>query len=135
MSDISRGPVSSMPGSLSSPPAGAMCDDHPEVPAYKRVQGETDSFGCEYHDLCDACVIRIAAALREEKAGVCSWCNSQAQDLRPHRDLDEGMAGPIYQVCRACRDKEAEALIEELMLQDPPDGTLFDDPPFNNDDD
>ena len=27
MADISKGPVSSMPGSLSTPPAGAMCDD------------------------------------------------------------------------------------------------------------
>jgi len=32
-----------------------MCDDHQDRPATHRIQGETDSFGCEYIDWCDEC--------------------------------------------------------------------------------
>ena len=46
MADVT-GPISSLPGSGHSVPDGAMCDEHPDRPAVARVQGETDSFGCE----------------------------------------------------------------------------------------
>lgn len=44
-----------------------MCDDHPDVPAVARVQGETDSFGCEMHDLCQACLDELRAEIRTQR--------------------------------------------------------------------
>lgn len=40
----SHGPVSSMPGAASPVLAGETCDEHPDRPAVRRRQGETDSF-------------------------------------------------------------------------------------------
>ena len=45
------GPISTLPGARHALPAGTMCDEHPDRPAVARVQGETDSFGCELNDL------------------------------------------------------------------------------------
>lgn len=55
MADISSGRVMTRTGSHHKVPAGATCDDHPDRPAVHRVQGETDSFGCEYIDWCQEC--------------------------------------------------------------------------------
>jgi hypothetical protein len=52
MADVT-GPISTLPGSSHHDvPDGMMCDDHPDRPAVTRLQGETDSFGSEMHDLC-----------------------------------------------------------------------------------
>lgn len=103
MSDISRGPVSSLPGGAHSLPPGSKCDHHHSRPAVARIQGETDSFGCEYLDLCDQCLkgIREYAITPEARSGMCEWCRKPATDLRYARDYDEGMAGPVYGVCGA----------------------------------
>jgi hypothetical protein len=55
MADCSSSRVFSRSGSLHRVPSGMTCDDHPERLAVKRVQGETDSFGCEYIDWCQEC--------------------------------------------------------------------------------
>lgn len=95
------GPVRTLPGHRSAPPDGTECDDHPGVLAATRIQGETDSFGAEYLDLCTACVARLS---REQAApGYCDWCKAQVLDLRPRRDPDEGSCGRVYQVCQPCR--------------------------------
>jgi hypothetical protein len=70
MSDVS-GPVSTLPGSLHDVPTGAMCDDHPDRPALRRVQGETDSFGAEFLDLCNECITALKAGEAESRRGVC----------------------------------------------------------------
>lgn len=117
MADVT-GPISSLPGSLSTPPNEQTCDEHPERPAYRRVQGETDSFGCEMIDMCQECYEEhrrvMAEHATEARTGTCDWCRSQATDLRDHRDIDEGMSGPVYRVCGACIKRENEALREEL---------------------
>ncbi len=54
MSDVSSGPVSTMPGHRQGSPSGVACDhDGCLRDATVRVQGETDSFGAEYLDFCD----------------------------------------------------------------------------------
>ena len=105
------GPVASLPGSLHAAPQGQMCDDHPDRPAVRRVQGETDSMGCEMADVCQKCLDRVRAY--EPEPGRCDWCPN-VEVLRPVRDYDEGMAGPVYHVCKACRDKLNAAAAEEL---------------------
>jgi len=96
------GPISSLPGASFEPPAGTVCDHHPDQPAVRRVQGETDSMGSEMHDLCQACITR----LRTEKAepAHCDFCK-KVDILRPYRDYEEGMCGPVYQICCGCRTR------------------------------
>lgn len=133
MGDISSGSVSSMPGSCHSLPDGAMCDQHPDRPAIRRVQGETDSFGCEYHDECEECKSETRKWAAEARKGICEYCKQEATDLSPIRDYDEGMAGPIYNVCGVCRKRVQEAAEEELRDNAP---TAWDyDPPDSGMDD
>lgn len=98
------------PGALYAVPEGTMCDDHPARPATHRLQGETDSFGSEMHDLCDEC----AKDFKVYKPDECDWCKQKADDCRATRDYEEGLYGPVYYVCKACRDKRAEREREEL---------------------
>ena len=97
------GPVSTLPGYLTESPQGAMCDDHQDRPAVRRVQGETDSLGAEFMDLCGECLTKITEHSTYE--GECEWCKNESADLRPQRDSDEGMCGPVYRVCGNCRTK------------------------------
>lgn len=115
MGDISRGPVSSLSGTLHSMPEDSMCDEHPKRKAVARVQGETDSFGCEYEDVCRQCLkeIRAYRDSAEAKTGMCDWCKREATDLSDRRDVDEGLAGRVYRVCGACVKRDNERLEEE----------------------
>lgn len=127
----SEGPVSTMPGSISSVLAGEMCDTHRDVPAVLRVQGETDSFGCEYILMCGECHVNFRNYQNSEEArtGTCDWCKSHATDLANRRDYDEGMSGPMYRVCGECRRKDLERAQAEL------DEYGDDDPYFDDDSD
>ena len=117
MADVS-GPVSTLPGACSSTPEGTMCDDHPERPAVGRIQGETDSFGAEYLDLCAECMTEFAKHRNDARVGVCDWCKQEATTLRHHRDYEEGMYGRVYDVCQACRRKEMDELNAEMQDND-----------------
>lgn len=112
MADVS-GPCSTLPGSRSTPPAGMECDNHPGVPATRRIQGETDSFGAEFLDVCDQCFAAITKEMQAERTGVCDWCKKEANDLRPRRDFEEGSCGPVYDVCGACVLRELKSLAAE----------------------
>jgi hypothetical protein len=118
MSHVS-GPVSSLPGARRAPPDGTTCDDHPDRPATNRVQGETDSMGAEYHDLCEQCAAKMLAEIRNGGAGACDWCKQHANDLKAHRDFEESSCGPVYRVCGACRREEAESLWDEVDDSEP----------------
>ncbi len=109
------GPVSSLPGSLHVCPQGQMCDSHPDRPAVRRMQGETDSMGCEMADMCQQCLDEARAY--QPEPGKCDWCPT-VEVLRPIRDYDEGMCGPVYHVCSKCRAKLNEAATEELADRD-----------------
>lgn len=113
MTDVT-GPISTLPGSIHACPADAMCDDHPDRPAVTRIQGETDSFGSEMFDACQECADEHRKHKDDERNGTCDWCKSEATDLRPKRDYDEGMAGRVYNVCGACVRKESERASQEL---------------------
>lgn len=115
MSDVT-GPISTLPGARHTPPKGTMCDDHPDRPAVVRLQGETDSFGCEMHDLCRECA--DAERNVEPHIGKCNWCKAPEQRLRPRRDMDEGMSGPVYYVCSGCAKRDEDRLREELDQYD-----------------
>ncbi|MDB6104096.1 MAG: Uncharacterized protein JWO52_4095 [Gammaproteobacteria bacterium] len=114
MADVT-GPISTLPGAAHAVPEGTMCDEHPDRPAVARIQGETDSMGCEMIDACAECVadIRNEGLGQTVRTGECDWCKKTATDLRPARDYDEGMTGPVYQVCGACIARRNERLEEE----------------------
>lgn len=112
MADVT-GPISSLPGSGHSVPNGTMCDEHPDRPAVARVQGETDSFGCEMIDCCEECRAEMLAAIRADREGTCDWCRRSATDLRDRRDYEEGMCGRVYRVCGACVAAADKRLEEE----------------------
>lgn len=114
MADISKGPVSTLPGYRDIAPEGAMCDVHSDRPAAARIQGETDSFGCEFWDMCQQCVEAEREARKADCIGCCDWCKQEATDLRPRRDFEEGMSGRVYRVCGNCVRKENKRLEEEL---------------------
>lgn len=125
MADVT-GPISTLPGSRRDAPVGAMCDEHPDRPATARIQGETDSFGSEMHDLCDECARELVRACREPREGVCEWCKRPATDLRDRRDWEEGMSGRLYEVCGACVREENERLAAEMDEDDWDDGRDYD---------
>ena len=114
MADVT-GPISTLPGATWDPPDGAWCDDHPDRPAVRRVQGETDSFGSEMYDLCQECIDKMRGEVAEERAKPhrCDWCKKEKVGVRPKRDYDEGMSGPVYQVCGDCALEYNRRLEEE----------------------
>ena len=125
MADVS-GPVSTLPGSRRPATEGMMCDQHPDRPAVRRVQGETDSFGAEYLDLCQECLDEVAKHDAESRTGRCDWCGQHATDLRPRRDFEEGMSGRVYDVCGACVKREYESLKADRSEYDYYDGDYDD---------
>lgn len=108
MSGTSNGPISTLPYTLRAAPAETQCDEVGcSTLATHRMQGETDSFGCEFIDLCEDHYLQHAKAMRDLKSpGQCDWCKQEADDRRPRRDYDEGMSGRVYQVCRPCIKKD-----------------------------
>lgn len=133
------GPISTLPGTSREPPEGQMCDNHPDQPAFARIQGETDSFGCEMEDLCQQCLDERRAYRcseagqaeeREWRTGECEWCKNHVTDLRDARDYEEGMNGRVYRVCGACVKRvndEAEAELRAYDDWDDHDPSDWDD--------
>ena len=128
---ISLRPVSTLPGFQSAPENGTTCDDHPDRPAVKRVQGETDSMGCEYLHFCQECFDRYKAGKEAAGGGsfegACS-CGKQNVPLFPVRYWDEGSYGPVYYKCADCRSSIRAAEAEEFA-----DSTSDPDVDFGND--
>lgn len=115
MAYVSRGPVSTLPGAFHATEEGMMCDTHADRPAVKRVQGETDSFGAEFSDLCQECLDEFKAQQKSSYEGWrCDWCKHANHGIRPKRDWEEGAAGPVYYVCKDCSDSYDKRLQEEL---------------------
>lgn len=114
------GPISSLPGAAHELPEGTMCDEHPNRLAVARIQGETDSFGCELNDYCQECLDELRAYNRSAEActGECDWCKQDATDLRNRRDFEEGFYGRVYRVCGVCSKKYDDAMDEESRYDD-----------------
>lgn len=118
MADVT-GPINTLPGDLHRVPEGTECDYHPGRPATFRIQGETDSFGCEMEDLCDECAATRRKEAREtDTSGRCDWCKKDAEKRVSRRSSDEGLYGPVYRVCIPCRDRSEERLRQELADHD-----------------
>lgn len=115
MSEVT-GPISTLPGARHELPAGTKCDIHSDRDAVARVQGETDSFGCEMNDCCQECLdeIRTYEQSDEARTGRCDWCKQDATDLRDHRDYEEGLYGPVYRVCGPCRKRVDDEVQRDL---------------------
>ena len=105
MADLT-GPISTLPGSTQFAPEGLECDNHPDRKAVRRIQGETDSFGAEFYDFCQECLDEHRQHQKESRKGRCDWCAKNAFDLRPHRDIEEGSYGRVYEVCGDCIKSE-----------------------------
>lgn len=115
----SQGPVSTMPGSTYKAQPDIPCEEEGcTLSSDIRVQGETDSIGCEYHHYCSthytAFKLAVEAHAQEARTGMCDWCGKHATDLRNRRDYDEGSSGRIYRVCSPCCTKDNERAAEEL---------------------
>lgn len=106
-----------LPGSIHKAFIEDKCQNHPDRQAVVNVQGETDSMGCELHPFCQVCYDEYLAAKAVEPPmiGVCDFCHEGNQPLRPTRDYDEGMSGPVYYVCQPCRRKQEQDAIQELQ--------------------
>ena len=122
MADVT-GPISTLSGASHAVPDGQMCDQHPDRPAVARIQGETDSFGCEMHDMCQECLDaerewRNSPEAAEWRKGTCEWCKNPADDLRDRRDSEEGTCGRVYRVCGACVKKDNEYWAQEAAAYD-----------------
>jgi hypothetical protein len=122
MADVT-GPISTLSGAVHDVPDGMKCDNHPRRKAVARVQGETDSMGCEMHDLCQQCLDKDRAwknspEAAEWRKGKCEWCKGDADDLRDRRDYEEGMTGRVYRVCGACVKNDNEYWAAEAAAYD-----------------
>jgi hypothetical protein len=91
------------------PGAEGQCEQECGRPATCQVQGETDSMGAEWWRMCDECA---AEASDPTIDGPCDWCKQGASELRPIRDWEEGLSGPVYWVCPPCTKKEREGFAE-----------------------
>lgn len=119
MAHVISGGVASLPGESWQIPEGTMCDDHPDRPAVRRVQGETDSMGCELNDMCQECLDKYKDEVKNaDTSGTCEWCKTHAGKLRPRRDYEEGLYGRVYQVCEPCIDKQSARLAQEAAQED-----------------
>lgn len=106
-----------LPYSTSNVTADTMCDEHPRVPAVVQMQGETDSFGCEYSYMCQTCLDEARKHQAADRIGICDWCRKPATNLKHHRDWEEGSHGPVYRVCGNCRVKEIDAIRREAEYE------------------
>lgn len=111
----------SLPGSFHSLASGEseeLCETCNEQASIK-MQGETDSFGCEWIYLCKEHeeVERTAVKEAREVAMVtlddCDWCKQRKLDVRDFRDFEEGSNGPVYSVCKDCRVASIESAYED----------------------
>jgi hypothetical protein len=93
------------------------------------MQGETDSFGSEMHDLCAECTEKA----REEPhyIGTCDWCSASEVVLNPRRDYEEGMAGRVYYVCQPCITRSNARIAAEF---DDDDNGYDDGPDYDYED-
>lgn len=109
------GPSKYLPGQFIKAREGAVCDEHPDRPATYTMIGETDSFGSETHDMCDEC--KQHAISEKEKdvnaEGLCEICHTMQKGVNEARDPSEGMYGPVYRMCPACKNKIINAFLDD----------------------
>lgn len=73
-----------------------------------KIQGETDSMGCEYNHYCEEHFAKIRNEPVSDELETCDGCG-QMSFLKPTRDWEEGNNGPVYYWCANCREQNAES--------------------------
>ena len=81
-----------------------------------RMQGETDSFGCEYLDLCESCLNKTREEMHSQP---CECCGS-TEKVRPWRDPEEGLCGPVYELCQSCRQRRDQEFLAYMGEEEDP---------------
>ena len=114
---------------------GTTCEEHPDVPAIKRICSEADSFGAEYMNFCQPCWDNYQQGLKEkeedpEQWDTCSECKKKAPRLISYRDMDEGMHGPVYEHCEECHSKMNARIAEEDAFYDDGDDDYYPEPDY-----
>jgi len=126
------GPISTLPGAKFKVPAGTLCDhcedDDKKTPAVVRIQGETDSFGAELLDLCAECAKKVEDAPDPEWP--CDWCKKENGPVKPVRDPEESMCGPVYHICADCNKKRLKTLADMHDYLDSVETEYDDDPRY-----
>ena len=96
------GPNRYLPGNTIPCEKGFECDEkNCGLPAVRAVVGETDSFGSEVNHYCEAHYQRYLSTVEEDFSLTCEHCG-ETHNVRHVRDPDEGMCGPVYQLCASC---------------------------------
>lgn len=91
------------------------CDcDGCDQQAVGRICVEADSFGAEWAHYCQSHLEQAEAKAEEPIIGDCDWCKAVDVEVFPTRDTDEGSYGPVYDVCKCCRQKQAKRDMEEM---------------------
>ncbi len=133
------GPNSYLPGDMVATSKlfhrSVKCGNHPDVEAVKTMIGETDRMGSEVANYCEACATALEASLKHlendaEHVMECENCNS-TDNVKPIRDPDEGMAGPVYYKCAGCR-RELNAYHARIADECREEDDLSDDPVYGN---
>lgn len=90
--------------------------------ATHRVAGEMDSFGTEWLYFCDSDYKEFQQEMRkhndEMRSGPCQWCKKQVTDRSLFQGMDADGPWDKQWVCGPCRQKDRDALNEELDYLD-----------------
>lgn len=86
---------------------GKTCEDcKGEVKATVRLTGESDSFGSEYHYLCEKhYAVYKRHVVKNPLKGICDHCKSDNVEIKPWKDPDEGSCARIHYICNNCKKK------------------------------
>ena len=106
-------------GELEQNPCGGVNNEKCGKPSEHKLIGESDSFGDEYFYCCTECLEKLRKWEKENPpTGTCDYCKGANLLLVKYRDLEEGMHGRVYDVCRPCRDKHTAFLLEDTHDDD-----------------
>jgi len=103
---------------------GKFCymEGHHERPAVRRLCVEADSFGAEFHNMCQECWDEHLQNKEDIKNDPEQWetckCGNREPSLISYRDMDEGMHGPVYEHCSKCHEKMNARIAEEEAYYD-----------------
>lgn len=68
---------------------------------------EADSFGSDWMPLCESCLEAHKRVVEENGGltGTCDTCKAEDVIIVPVRDSEEGLHGPVYDLCPTCLEK------------------------------
>lgn len=107
---FSPGPVFTLPGDVRElqDKENQPCERCSAKPATHRLQGETDSFGCEYSYFCTDCLAKAKAQIAVEPM-TCEQCQTVSTEVMALRDPEEGLTGPVIHLCPTCNNRMLSA--------------------------